>query len=202
MLRHKAVTIIMRPKLILITGYLAAGKSVFARRLSAELRVPCIVKDTFKSALCDGVDVASREESSRFSQITFNGMLYIAERFIENGCPVILEGNFTPAGVKKTDEAGAVKALLDRYGCEALTYKFSGDTYVLYQRFVTRDGTPERESVNRMGYTPTYSEFDTWCRNLDTFSVGGEVVEADTTDFDAVEYGWLIDKARGYMREG
>jgi len=91
----------MENKLIVIQGYLAAGKSTFARQLSTALKVPCFVKDTFKSALCESIELASREESSRFSAVTFDGLLYIAEQMLEAGQPLILEGNFTPPGVKK-----------------------------------------------------------------------------------------------------
>ena len=118
----------MENKLIVIQGYLAAGKSTFARQLSTALKVPCFVKDTFKSALCESIELASREESSRFSAVTFDGLLYIAEQMLEAGQPLILEGNFTPPGVKKKDEAGALQALLRRYHCRSLAFRFTGDT--------------------------------------------------------------------------
>ncbi len=41
----------MSGKIIIIEGYLASGKSTFARKLSKETGVPCFIKDTFKS-LC------------------------------------------------------------------------------------------------------------------------------------------------------
>ncbi len=116
----------MENKLIVIQGYLAAGKSTFARQLSTALKVPCFVKDTFKSALCESIELASREESSRFSAVTFDGLLYIAEQMLEAGQPLILEGNFTPPGVKKKDEAGALQALLRRYHCRSLAFRFTG----------------------------------------------------------------------------
>lgn len=48
----------MENKLIVIQGYLAAGKSTFVRKLSKALGVPCFVKDTLKSALCKSVELA------------------------------------------------------------------------------------------------------------------------------------------------
>jgi predicted kinase len=91
----------MNKKIIIIEGYLASGKSTFAIRLSRAINVPYLVKDTFKSALCTNVPLNSREESSRFSVVTFNAMMYVTERLIETGYPVIIEGNFVPAGIKK-----------------------------------------------------------------------------------------------------
>jgi len=93
----------MNKKIIIIEGYLASGKSTFALRLSKDIRVPCFVKYTFKIALCSNISIPDKRESSRFSTITFDGMMYAAERLIEMDCPVIIEGNFVPFGVKKID---------------------------------------------------------------------------------------------------
>ena len=86
----------MNRKIIVITGYLASGKSTFARLLSSELNIPCFIKDTFKSAICASIDVNNRGESSRFSAVTFDAMIYVAERLIETGVPAVIEGNFVP----------------------------------------------------------------------------------------------------------
>ncbi|MCL2055986.1 MAG: ATP-binding protein [Oscillospiraceae bacterium] len=190
----------MKSHIIIITGYLAAGKSTFARRLSEAISVPCIVKDTFKNALCASVDVDSREESSRFSAVTFDAMMYVAERHIETGCPIIIEGNFVPYGVKKTDEAGVIKALIEKYNCRSLTFKFVGGTRILHKRFIERDILPERGQANMMGYEPSYDEFDLWCRNLDGFDLKDSIVMVDTTDFGMVNFEKHIETAREFLR--
>ena len=190
----------MKPHIIIITGYLAAGKSTFARRLSEVINVPCIVKDTFKSALCASIDVDSREESSRFSAVTFDAMMYVAERHIETGCPIIIEGNFVPYGIKKTDEAGVLKALIDKYNCRSLTFKFIGDTQILHRRYIERDKLPERGKVNAMLGEIPHNDFDRFCHNLDGFNIGGEVIEVDTTDFGNVNFEQHIETARAFLR--
>ena len=190
----------MKSHIVIITGYLAAGKSTFARRLSEAINIPCIVKDTFKSALCANIDVDSREESSRFSAVTFDAMVYIAERLIEKGCPIIIEGNFVPHGVKKTDEAGVIKALIDKYNCQSLTYKFIGDTQILQKRYIERDKLPERGKVNSMLGEISHNDFDRLCRNFDSFNIGGEVIEVDTTDFNDVDFEKHIETVRAFFK--
>jgi predicted kinase len=188
-------------KIIIIQGYLASGKSTFARRLSKELNVPCLVKDNFKSAIFDSVN-ASQSESSRFSVMTFAGMMYVTERLLETGKPVIIEGNFVPPGVKPVDECGVIKALISKYQCEPLTFKFTGDTRVLHRRFVEREKTPERGKANAgAGEPPTLEEFITYCQNLEAFNVGGEVVAVDTSDFDRVDFTRLIEAARLFLSD-
>ena len=189
----------MKPKIIVITGYLAAGKSAFARRLSKETNIPCLIKDTFKIALCENVSVTNREESRLFSSVTFDGIMYVAERFMETGSSLIIEGNFAPAGLKKTDEAGVIKRLIEKYSCLPLTYKFTGDTKILHKRYIERDKQPERGKVNAMLGDIPYDEFDMSCRNLDAFEIGGDVITIDATDFCSINFEQLVDSARIFL---
>jgi len=188
------------PKLIVITGYLAAGKSTFARMLSEAVSVPCIIKDTFKIALCESVVVTTREESSHFSTVTFDGMIYVAERLIEAGYPIIIEGNFVPAGLKKVDEAEVIRSLIEKHGCRALVYKFTGDTRILHQRYIERANSSERGQVyNIGGGSILYKDFEKYCRNLDAFDIGVKTIEVDTSCFEHVDYQGLITVARAFL---
>jgi len=182
-------------KIIIIEGYLAAGKSTFAKQLSDYLKIPYFVKDTFKTAICSSVSITNRKDSSYFSAITFDAIMYSAERLIEVGCPIIIEGNFVPVGVKKVDEASEIKTLIDKYCCKSLTFKFNGDTQVLYERFIARNGSPERGNANKEFEELSYQKFYQYCRNLDSFNVGGDFIRVDTTEFYKVDFKSLIDKA-------
>ena len=186
-------------RIILIEGYLASGKSTFAERLSRELHIPCLIKDKFKTALCSSICIADRRESSRFSVVTYDGMMYVAERMLEVGFPLILEGNFVPAGVEGTDESEVIRTLIHKYVGTSLTFQFRGDTNVLYRRFVEREETPERGQANKIGTPVAFQVFDKWCHNLDAFDAGGEVVKVDTTDFVQVDYGKLTKTAKRFL---
>lgn len=190
----------MKKKIIIVEGYLASGKSTFALRLSEAIGVPYLIKDTFKSALCKNVEIANRSESSKFSVVTFDAMMYVVERFMEIGYPVIIEGNFAPSGMKKVDEAGALKWLIEKYGYAALTYKFKGDTRILHKRFIDREETEERGQANKLGFEVKFEDFDRWCHNLDSFSVGGEVIEVDTSDFSKVNFREYLKVAEEFVK--
>ena len=186
-------------KIIIIEGYLASGKSTFAQQLSQIINVPYLIKDTFKTALCENVSIANRSESSQFSMVTFDAMMYVVERMFETGYPIIIEGNFVPKCVKKVDEAGAIKHLIDKYGYICLTFKFTGDTQVLYKRFIEREKTPERGKANKIGFDVSFEMFDKWCHGLDGFNVGNEIVKVDTTDFNTVDYNVYFELARNFL---
>ena len=191
----------MNKKIIIIEGYLASGKSTFALQLSKSINVPYFVKDTFKTAICNSISIADRKESSLFSVVTFDAMMYVAERFFETGSPIIIEGNFVPAGVKKVDEAGVIKELIDKYGYTPLTFQFIGDTQILYRRFMDREKTVERGQANKIGFDVSYDIFDGWCHNFDNFNVGGEIIQVDTTDFSEVNFDNYIMFARQFINE-
>lgn len=190
----------MNKKIIVIQGYLASGKSTFAAQLSEAIGVPCFIKDTFKIALCESLPVADRAESSRYSTVTFDAMMYVTQKMLEAGYPLILEGNFVPAGVKACDESARIRQLINRYGYAALTFQFRGDTQVLRERFIAREKTPERGQANTMGFEPSHADFDAWCHNLDPFSIGGECVQVDTTDFASVDFARHVALAERFMR--
>ncbi|MCL2841034.1 MAG: AAA family ATPase [Defluviitaleaceae bacterium] len=189
----------MNKHIIIIEGYLASGKSTFARLLSSGLNVPYLIKDTFKEALCTSVSINSRAESSQFSAITFDAMMYVVERFMETGHPIIIEGNFVPAGVKDIDESDRIMKLINRYSYKSLVFKFVGDTQVLHERFVKREKSPERGKANTMFSEVLYHDFDTWCRSLDGFNIDEEIIKIDTTDFTKIDYTHYIEKARLFM---
>lgn len=157
------------------------------------------LKDTFKIALCNNISVTSRTERSVFSTVTFDGMMYVAERMLETGISIILEGNFVPVGVKKIDEADTIKRLIDRYNYTSLDFKFMGDTRVLHQRFLEREKSAERGEVNKIGMDVPYDTFNQWCHSLDGFDIGGETIRVDTTYFPDVNFNTYIDLAKNFM---
>ena len=193
--------IYMNKKIIIIEGYLASGKSTFAKQLSKQINVPYLIKDTFKIAMCENITVTDRSERSRFSTVTFDAMMYVVERMFETGYPIIIEGNFVPAGVKEVNEAGIIKHLIDSYGYDSLTFKFTGNTQVLHKRFVEREETAERGQVNKIGSEVSYSDFNKWCHNLDSFDVGGKIIKVDTSDFSLVNFDSYYELAEQFMKE-
>lgn len=79
-----------------------------------------------------------------------------------------------------------------------LTYKFMGDTRVLYRRFTEREKMPER-GANVMTEAFTQDDFAQWCHNLDKFSLNGEVIRVDTTNFDTVDFNGLSESAKRFL---
>lgn len=180
-------------KIILVSGYPAAGKSTFARRLSEHLQIPCFNKDTIKEALADGFGPSSQEAYNKGSAATFNIMAHIAECLLQVSKPCILESNF------RVQEGERIEELLEKHGASCLTFVFTGDLDVLYNRYAKR--ARERHWVHRGP-----GDRDDFKDGLARHKAGhihiraGEIVTVDTTDFDKIDYGALFDLAKRFIQ--
>jgi len=192
----------LNKKLIIIAGYLASGKSSFALRLSKELKIPYLMKDTFKSAICTSIPITNREEGRIFSAATFDAIAYVAERLMETEYPLIIEGNFVMGGYMKSNEADAIKSLIDKYNYESLTYILWGDIKVVCDRFNNREKNPERGQANQIFSELTYEDCERIVPSLGDFTVQGRIIKIDTTDFKKVDFDYHIETARQFINSG
>jgi hypothetical protein len=119
---------------------------------------------------------------------------------METDSPIIIEGNFVPAGIKNVDESHVIRTLIEKYNYQSLTFKFKGDTKVLHQRYIERDKLPERGGVNAFYKGCSYSDFDVICRNLDSFHINENFIIIDTTDIGLVDFNFYTEKAYLFMR--
>ena len=189
----------MNKKIIIIAGYLASGKSTFALKMSKKLNIPYFIKDTLKSAICTSIPIESRDESKRFSVATFDAILYITERLMETGYPFIIEGNFETGAGYKVNEAHFLKALIEKYDYQSLTFVLHGDTRKLYERFYDREKQPERGQANQIHSELSYEDFDKWIKPLGDFTVGVKTIKIDTTDFELVDFDSHIKTAHSFL---
>ncbi|MDR3121758.1 MAG: hypothetical protein LBU58_10585 [Clostridiales bacterium] len=184
----------MKNAMIVVSGYLAAGKTTFALKLSQTLGVPCFCKDLVKIALGEHISIANREDSKRLSRATVEVMLHIADNCLRTNTPLILEGNFRIA------DADEISTLCRKYDCSALTFLFVGNSEILHRRFVSRESTSERHPVNRdFGPPISRMEYDDYVKELRDIKIPGETQIVDTTDFESVNYERLISKAGAFL---
>ena len=191
----------MNKSIIIINGHPAAGKTTFALQLSREFKIPYLVKNTLKNALGASMIVTNQAESSRLSAVTFDAIAYVAERLMEVGKPLIVEGSFSAHefikddGTQKANESAIIKELINKYDYKPLTYIFTGDTPTLYKRFLERESLNERGASTMIGEM-TYECFNEICQHQEKFDIGGKIIKIDTTDFEKVDFTSHIETAR------
>jgi predicted kinase len=193
--------------LILVAGPPGSGKTSFAEYLTQKMKIPMVSKDILKEHLYDTVGFKNRQEKVALGVAAMEIMYHVAERHLEIGRPMILENNF-----EDNSKPGLI-TLIEKYGCKTITIMFQADIEVLTERFIARDKSPERHRghVVNTQYPEPVGEASVqspqakpmspedflhtieqrgWMR----FSVGGEELFVDTTDFSKVSYDSIYDK--------
>ena len=192
---------------ILMSGLPASGKSTVAGRLSKEFGYPVISKDRLKEILFDNVGFDCHESKRKLDRASTRTMFYIAEMFMSNGMPFILDNNF------ENSTGPEIAELIDRYGYNAVTVRLHGDTEAFIRRYNDRNGTDERHRGHAVNtrypegderepvQLATPESFEKYVeRGMDSFHVG-EVVPLDTTDLGSVDYGGLFTRVRSRLGE-
>ena len=198
---------------ILVAGIPAAGKSTMAKVISERLKLPVISKDAMKELLFDNVGFQSREEKGNLGIASMEIMYYVAGQLMKAGQSFILENNF-----EYSSEHG-IKNLLEKYQYPVLTITLTGDYKVIYQRFLEREGSPERHRghvVNdcypekrahnpkeRKAASISYENYVYGIeqRGFDAFLVGGRQIKVDTTDFSKINMEELFSQISAWKEE-
>lgn len=105
---------------------------------------------------------------------------------------------------------------MEKYQYSVLTVTLTGDYKVIYQRFLERDASPDRhrghvvndcypekegcDTEERQRKTLSYENFVQGIgrRGFDAFSVGGERIKVDTTDFSKIDLGEIMSQIESW----
>lgn len=187
---------------ILVAGMMASGKTTISEKLSRELGIPLLSKDSIKEILFDDLGFNSRDEKNQLGIAAMNMMYYAAEQMMKIHLPFILENNFEDISVPQ------LMKILERNHYYGITLRLTGNPNVLYQRFAARDLSPERhrghvvndrypepadgirENPTRKSYQQYVSEIEE--RGFCRFAANGPVISVDVTDFDQVRYDAIL----------
>lgn len=83
------------PALIVVCGAPASGKTTLARRLSRDLGLPLLEKDTIKESLAEVIEVVDRAASKEVGAASFRVLYDLAFGMLSQGADVVIEANLT-----------------------------------------------------------------------------------------------------------
>ncbi|MCL2671684.1 MAG: ATP-binding protein [Clostridiales bacterium] len=181
-------------KIILIGGYCATGKTTFSLRLAERLQLPCFNKDHIKEVIGEGFGRESADVHRKNSAVTLQLMLHIAERQLRAGKACILESNFRIA------DGEQIKTLLGKYDSACLTYVFTADLDLLYNRYRQREAAGGRHWVHLNPDETRESFLYAHESGGHTKLRIGETIQVDATDFANIDFEALLRAGENFMQ--
>lgn len=181
-------------KLLLITGDLAAGKTVFSRLLAERYDIAVYNKDDIKEELVDAVGFSNREENIRLSQKAVGLM---CDRFAEiapSHRDLILEANFRDHELKHIEEMASER------GYRIMTLCMQGNPAILYERFRNRLENENRHPAHRSVGIENVDDFERYLQDIRNEYLPGETIMINVNDFSYSEDEEILARIDGFMK--
>lgn len=181
------------PKLLLIMGDLATGKTTFAGILSRRYNTSVFFKDSIKEVLGDTIGFSNREENRQLSVATAELMCHIFSEFGKLNKDLILESNFRIAELEKIHKLAAG---LDY---QVLTIVLQGDAEILHRRYLNRMHNENRHPVHLCDQFNTFDGFQEYIESLRTAEVPGFSIRINADDFSYQTDGTVLNQIDEFM---
>jgi predicted kinase len=172
----------MKPLLIVISGPPCAGKTTLAKRLGERFALPVLGKDMLKERLFDTLGWQDREWSRVLGRASIALLFQFVETQLTARRSCIVESNF------HADVDGPrFLALRERHACVIMNVNCFADGNVLLARFKQRAASTERHPGHRDHLNDAELRPILSAGRMAPLSIGGPVLEVDTTNFDTVD---------------
>lgn len=174
------------PKLIIVSGAPASGKTTLAHKLSNNVQMPLFSKDVIKEHMFDVLGFSDREYSKKIGAASYAILYTFIEELLKQKVSLITETAFS-----SEYDSAIFNDLIDTYNCKALQLVCNPDPKVLYSRFVHRSQSVERHPghVDHEFYKEFEEKFV-----MNTYiplSINGRTIVVDTSedvDFVKIEH--------------
>ncbi len=176
------------PKLIIVGGSLATGKSTIAKFLEAETGIKRVSMDDLKESLFDVGGYRDRAWSKQIGQIAWPVFKQLIELHLDRGDDVIAEATFL-----WPDDKDWIHALADRYNADVFQVWMTADPLVARERFIHRSRN-ERHPGHCDSLEDVLGEFDgrIFNRTFIPHPIKRKTIVVDTTDFQVVDQASIL----------
>lgn len=168
------------PRLVVINGLPASGKSTLAAWISAEHGLPLFGKDDFKELLVDSTGLVELEYTRKFGKVSYEILFLIAHRCLQKRVSLVLEGNFTLGNETLQFVHEMRESAFDVYEIQCFA---KGD--ILVDRFLTR----KRHQAHTNLSDSEYRAYAETLRSEKLPPLGfSEYLEVDTSIPETIKY--------------
>lgn len=184
------------PLLIIVNGLPASGKTTLAKRLGADLSLPILARDSIFETLYDGLECQDKGCPPLLGSASFKLLYTIAGSLLAARQPLIIEGFFGRPELRTAEFLN----LKTTYNFEPVQILCGAEGKVLLERFLSRMRTVQRhKGLTDVGWIEQNRE---WMLkgNLTPLSLGGPVLEINTTTQDSFDYSTLVNQLAGFLQ--
>lgn len=179
-----------KPKLIIVTGMVATGKTTLAKKLGTELSMPVFCRDELKELGFDVLGSKDREWSQQLGGLSYELLYLITERLLSAGLSVIIESPFPPERLAKK-----IQDFQGKYEFDCVQVRIFAEPDVLFDRFKTRINSGERHAghVDSTILDETKKAIFAGNGTIRKVPINCPFVDVDTTDFTKINYTEIIN---------
>jgi predicted kinase len=176
------------PLVVVVTGPPASGKSTIARAVADGLPAPLLAKDPIKEALFDGLGTGDAEWSRKLGIATYGILYLMLEQELQAGRSCVLEANFD-----HNEASAQLSAIQLKHHFRGFQIVCTADRETLLERFVSRSDSRHPGHIDDERIEDVTESID--AGRWRALELEGELVEVDTTDWDAVHFDELVKQA-------
>jgi predicted kinase len=186
-----------KPLLIIVNGLPGTGKTILARRLAADVRLPVFSRDGIYETLYDALECQSNGCPPLIGPATFTFLYYVASSLLAASQSLVIEGFFGRPELRSAE----LLHLQHAYDFEPFQIVCKTDGRVLLERFLARVETVERHIGHRdrdLEWLEQNKEL-LLQGHLTPLALGGQVVEIDTTTPPSFDYADILQRVRAAL---
>lgn len=179
----------MPPALVIVSGPPATGKTTIANKIAESFGLPFVYKDAIKEKLFDVLGWKDRDWSRRIGAAAYELLFYFVETELAAGRSLVVESNFRRD--ESTPHFRRIQAKHDFIPVQIMCWA-EGETLVA--RFRDRDSSGNRHPGHVDSTAIKDVDSELLVGRYDPLDLSGEVVEVETTHFDAIDFGNLVER--------
>lgn len=180
-----------QPRLIIVTGPVASGKTTLSQRLAGDLHLAMLNRDRFKEIIFDTIGWSDRSWSQKVGAASYALLYYALEALMQTHQSLLVESNF-----QAHYDSPTLAALCRQYGYRPLQLCCTAEPGALRERYIQRVQSGDRHPGHADLATIERVPPEEWRGKLEVLELPGEHVLVDTTSPATFDYPQVLEVVR------